>query len=336
VVPQTQYIPVESMQKLVELNDSKGKIIFDKNLPQSVPGTYQLEQREKNLKQLQSQVASEWIGESHNILAKKGVAGEKDLAEKGFYYLKINWENEDCYLVFNVNQAMLDEWVTLNTDAKQFVLMNPMTGDISEAKSDKGKVRLQLQPEEIVFVKCGNNPINAPSHIYFENETGSKQIDGRWKVSFVDGGPVYPGNFDMEKLHSWTKGGDMETERFAGTASYTLDLNWDGASSGFLELGDVRDCARIFVNDKDYGVLIGPAYMVYLDNLKKGSNTITVEVSNVAANRIRDLDKRGVVWRKFYDINLVNIEYEPFDASGWEIRDAGLLGPVKLYETVED
>jgi hypothetical protein len=50
----------------------------------------------------------------------------------------------------------------------------------------------------------------------------------------------------------------------------------------------------------------------------------------VAANRIRDLDINKVEWRKFYDINLVNIEYETFDASGWEIRDAGLLGPVKI------
>ena len=37
-----------------------------------------------------------------------------------------------------------------------------------------------------------------------------------------------------------------------------------------------------------------------------------------------------VEWRRFYDINLVNIDYEPFDASGWEIRDAGLLGPVTI------
>jgi hypothetical protein len=33
-----------------------------------------------------------------------------------------------------------------------------------------------------------------------------------------------------------------------------------------------------------------------------------------------------VNWRKFYDINLVNIDYEPFDASGWEIRDVRLSG----------
>jgi hypothetical protein len=53
-------------------------------------------------------------------------------------------------------------------------------------------------------------------------------------------------------------------------------------------------------------------------------------VTNVAANRIRDLDRRGVRWRIFHDINVVNIDYRPFDASDWPVRDAGLLGPVTL------
>ena len=66
------------------------------------------------------------------------------------------------------------------------------------------------------------------------------------------------------------------------------------------------------------------------DNLQPGKNQLEVEVTNVAANRIRDLDIRGVEWRHFYDINLVNIDYMPFDASVWEIKDAGLLGPVTL------
>jgi len=40
---------------------------------------------------------------------------------------------------------------------------------------------------------------------------------------------------------------------------------------------------------------------------------------------------RGVNWKKFYDINFISIEYAPFDASSWEIREAGLIGPVRLF-----
>jgi hypothetical protein len=55
-----------------------------------------------------------------------------------------------------------------------------------------------------------------------------------------------------------------------------------------------------------------------------------VEVTNLAANRIVDLDCRKVDWKRFHEINFVNINYKPFDASGWPLFDSGLLGPVRL------
>jgi hypothetical protein len=69
--------------------------------------------------------------------------------------------------------------------------------------------------------------------------------------------------------------------------------------------------------------------------LKPGENKLTVEVTNVAANRIRDLDRRRVEWRIFEDINFVNIDYKPFDASNWPVREAGLLGPVTLQKLAD-
>jgi hypothetical protein len=42
------------------------------------------------------------------------------------------------------------------------------------------------------------------------------------------------------------------------------------------------------------------------------------------------LDRRGVNWKIFKDINLVNVNYKPFDASDWPLTDCGLLGPVTL------
>ncbi|HEY7393693.1 MAG TPA: hypothetical protein VH559_02550, partial [Gemmatimonadaceae bacterium] len=55
-----------------------------------------------------------------------------------------------------------------------------------------------------------------------------------------------------------------------------------------------------------------------------------VEVTNVSANRIRDLDRRHVDWKIFRDINFVGIDYKPFDASNWPVRPSGLMGPVTL------
>ena len=98
----------------------------------------------------------------------------------------------------------------------------------------------------------------------------------------------------------------------------------------FLDLGDVRQSARVRLNGKDYGTLITPPFRVAVDNLKPTGNTLEVEVTSVAANRVRDLDRRGVNWKYFKDINLVNENYRPFNAADWPLTDCGLLGPVTL------
>ena len=53
-------------------------------------------------------------------------------------------------------------------------------------------------------------------------------------------------------------------------------------------------------------------------------------MTNLAANRIRDLDRRKVDWKIMREINFVNINYKPFDASSWALTPSGLLGPVTL------
>jgi len=70
-------------------------------------------------------------------------------------------------------------------------------------------------------------------------------------------------------------------------------------------------------------VATGPA-------LREGTNRLEVEVTNLAANRIRDLDLRGVAWKYFHDANVLGRDYRPLDASSWPVRPSGLLGPVTL------
>jgi hypothetical protein len=66
------------------------------------------------------------------------------------------------------------------------------------------------------------------------------------------------------------------------------------------------------------------------DYIRNGVNEIIVEVTNLSANRIRDLDIQGVKWKKFYDTNIVTQMYEPLDASLWDLKPSGLLGPVAI------
>lgn len=141
-----------------------------------------------------------------------------------------------------------------------------------------------------------------------------------------------PANSQITKLASWTTFADTNCQAFGGTAKYGITFDAPNSAGGnyFLDLGDIRQSARVKLNGKDYGTLIEPPFRVVVDNLKPTDNKLEVEVTSVDANRIRDLDRRGVKWKNFRDINIVNINYRPFNAADWPLTDCGLLGPVTL------
>jgi hypothetical protein len=151
-------------------------------------------------------------------------------------------------------------------------------------------------------------------------------------VKFLEGGPVLPGDFQTDQIASWTTFPDTNVQAFAGTAHYEISFAApDSAGQTFeVNLGDVRQSARVRLNSKDYGTLIAPPFRVRVDNLKPNGNVLEVEITSVAANRIRDLDRRGVNWKIFKDTNFVDENYRPFNAAGWPLADCGLLGPVTL------
>ena len=135
----------------------------------------------------------------------------------------------------------------------------------------------------------------------------------------------------MVRLTSWASLPDPQAQRFAGTALYRLTFDAPGlAEYWWLDLGKVCQSARVRMNGRDLGTLFTSPFRVLLTALKAKGNVLEVEVTNVAANRIRDLDRRSVAWKTFHDINFVGIDYKPFDASNWPLRDSGLLGPVTL------
>jgi hypothetical protein len=98
-----------------------------------------------------------------------------------------------------------------------------------------------------------------------------------------------------------------------------------------LDLGSVAESARVRLNGRDVTTLWCAPFSADVGRfLQPGANVLEVEVTNVAANRIRDLDQRHVNWKSFYEINFVNTGYRSFDASGWPLRPSGLMGPVTL------
>jgi hypothetical protein len=152
---------------------------------------------------------------------------------------------------------------------------------------------------------------------------------------------VLPPGATRAALRSWTELGG-EAERFAGTARYHLEFDAaelirragrpdPAADRWALDLGDVRESARVRLNGEAVATAWSVPFVVQLgDRVKPGRNVLELEVTNLAANRIRDMDRRGVPWKIMREINFVDINYKPFDASGWALKPSGLLGPVRL------
>ncbi|MFW6289438.1 MAG: glycosyl hydrolase, partial [Mariniphaga sp.] len=332
VFPQTRYIPVETMQQIETFVAEGGRVYFDGSLPESIPGMDDREKRQQMLGVINAGLDVDNLsGNVLEWLPRKGIQPERSLSEKGFRFTRMEFEGDTWYMVVNCTTEALDERVELSAPAKAYVFYFPENENIALAHAEGQSVRLQLEPEQMVFIRCAPEIINVPACTYYNKDAPTHELEGMWKISFMNGGPVYPGDVSTDKLVSWTRMGDENTTRFAGTARYILEFDWNEPfGTGWLNLGEVKDCARVKLNGKKYGSLLGPSFKVKVDNLTQGKNLLEVEVTNVAANRIRDLDRRRVNWKKFHDINFVNIDYEPFDASGWKIREAGLLGKVEV------
>ena len=152
-------------------------------------------------------------------------------------------------------------------------------------------------------------------------------IEGEWSVEFVSGGPELPAAFATHRLASWTQLAGAEGERFGGTAKYSIKFEPDVRAERYLlDLGGVAESARVELNGKPVGTVIAPPYQLEIGPLAEGINRLSIEVTSVAANRIRDLDRRGVKWKIFKDINFVNIDYKPFDARSGRCAMRGCSG----------
>jgi hypothetical protein len=201
------------------------------------------------------------------------------------------------------------------------------------------EVYLQLHPGESRVVQTWGDARRGRAYPYVERAGDPLQVAGPWTVRYLVGGPDLPQTVRTAKLGSWTTFGDSADTRFSGTASYGATFAAPGAPADawLLDLGQVCVTARVKLNDTELGTLIGPRFAVVVDGaLLKPSNTLEVSVSNTMANRIADMDRRGVAYRTFYNTNFPARLPENrgpdglFDASKWAPRCSGLVGPVTL------
>ena len=358
VVPPCRLIPLDTLENLTKLAGGGATIIFQDQLPKDVPGLGQLEDRrrqfhehiekldfrdtEHGVREARFGLGRFLVGELEAALNLSSAKRETFVDGKGLLYARRKIGQEHSYFICNHSEKPFDGWIAPTYSSEpNFILtpmliMDPMTGQcgIAAARIDslgRTEFRLQLPPAGSIILRSDSASTKRSPWCFWRASGQPTALTGPWKVEFIEGGPTLPKSFETSQLASWTESGGDDAIRFAGTARYRIEFDAPKQGSQFrLDLGKVCQSARVRLNGKDLGTLLLAPYQTVIDNFKPRANVLEVEVTNVAANRIRDLDRRHVVWRNFRDINFASIDYKKFDASNWPIYPSGLLGPVTL------
>jgi hypothetical protein len=358
LVPQCQVMPKESLQKLVQLAHDGAIVLFQNQLPSDVPGWGNLKTRRAEFQQCLARIhlkqeqgveqatvgkGAIMVGTNLAELLSRSKAPREPCVDGGLRFIRRKAPYGHNYFFANRGERSFDGWVTLARPLTSALILDPRAGSRIGTAAFKnhfhgeetpGTFYLQLEPGESCIARVFTNRVIKSQAWAYHSRAGSPQeIVGAWKIKFIEGGPQLPGDIETSKLASWTEIGDREAKRFAGTARYAIEFEVPPGKfdDWLLELGRVCDSARVKVNGQEVGGFWCAPYQASVGQwLRPGKNLLEVEVTNLAANRVADLDRRKIKWKYFYDINVASKRYKSFDASDWPPQPSGLLGPVSL------
>ena len=353
IIPSVKMMPTEVLSHLLKLAKEGATIIFTENYPQDVPGFGKLDSRRKSFRntlQTLPSVSFECTSVSpyqkgtiitgtnyQSVLAESGIAPEEMKAQYGLQCIRRKNETGHHYFISSLQNKGVDTWITLAVPATDAMLFNPMNGEKGKAKlrteNGKTQVYLQLQSGESIILQTFNHALDYVAEWkYTQEQPVSLSLDHGWQLTFIESVPNVEGTFNIDTPTSWTALNHPHATKTMATGKYINEINLPNilADDWILDLGDVRESARVRINGQDVGTAWAVPYQLKVGKwLKPGKNTIEIEVTNLPANRITDMDKRGEVWRIFNEINVVDLNYQK-TLYTWEPLPSGLNGSVKL------
>ncbi|WP_303010446.1 glycosyl hydrolase [uncultured Bacteroides sp.] len=354
VVPAARLMPDDVLAHLLELARQGATIVFLENYPADVPGYGQLEQRRRNYRRILRQLPAVSFSETAVTPVGKGkiitgtdyactlagcrISPEEMKTKFGLQAVRRVNDTGHHYFISSLQNKGVDGWVTLGTNAAAAALFNPMTGECGEAKvrrlEGKTQVYLQLESGESIILRTYHHPLQtAKPWKYIREQVFSLCPEHGWKLHFAASQPEIKDTFDIDSPCSWTRIDHPAAKTNMGTGVYTLDIELPPlqADDWILDLGDVRESARVRINGQKAGCVWAAPYRLKAGTfLQPGKNRIEIEVTNLPANRIAELDRQGTQWRKFKEINIVDLNYRPANYAHWAPMPSGLNGKVRL------
>ncbi|MBT5428093.1 MAG: hypothetical protein HOK84_17950 [Bacteroidetes bacterium] len=277
-------------------------------------------------------------------------------------YIHRKTEDTDIYFVRNKSLKPLTVDCFFRVEDSRPQLWDPTDGNMKTVfvydEVDGGtNVELELPAGGSIFVVFGNvaeiendafqcwengtytvvNNKGREKELIVDDLPSPIEIEGEWTVNF-DQEWGAPAKVKFPELISWPDHDNEGIKYYSGAGFYTksMDVPADWLASGrkvYLDLGEVRELAEVFVNGKSAGVLWNPPYKADITELvKAGSNDIKIEVMNLWCNRLAG-DNELPEDERFTSTNITTHGYRT-DPNYWLLQPAGLLGPVRLVPSV--
>ncbi|MBP5507586.1 MAG: glycosyl hydrolase family 2 [Prevotella sp.] len=245
------------------------------------------------------------------------------------------------YFIANLTPDDKAAWMPLTVPFRDAAWFDPLTGEISAAMVRGNQVYVSLLSGQSRILQTFDTPLAVKPEktlgdpLMVPESTDVIDLTAMpWQLSFVEEAPKVGETFQLDSLRTW-EGLSNTAAVTMGTGVYTTTLKLDkkqALKQWMIDLGDVRESARVYVNDDYVGCVWCVPYLLDLGSrLHKGINEIRIEVTNLPANRIADLERRGVKWRIMEEINVVDLNYNKTTYEHCAPVPSGLNSSVRLH-----
>ncbi len=283
-----------------------------------------------------------------DLLGKLGVAPDFE-SDGPLRYTHRRTAEADIYFVANRDDHTAVASCTFRVSGKQPELWDPLTGqtrDLAEFSARDGRTTVPLrfaaaQSFFVVFRKPSATGKRHPPVRHgdasqtcnqnFPASTTLAGLAGPWNVSFDSkwGGPE---NVTFETLQDWSKRAEDGIKFYSGAATYRKTFDAPSHPAGeriYLDLGTVKNLARVRLNGKDLGVVWCAPWRVDITAaVQARNNQLEIAVANLWPNRLIGDQSLPAEQR------LTWTTWNPFTKDS-PLLESGLLGPV-TFVTEQD
>ena len=134
VVPETTYMPLATIQKLLNLAEAGIPVLFHQTFPKGVPGWNNYEDRQEKYQNLLSKQQVFKKGEDLASLLEEVQIIRESLVDKGLEYCTRKTSEGKYYFVSNWSESDVEAWIPIQANAASILIIDPMTNEKGLAK----------------------------------------------------------------------------------------------------------------------------------------------------------------------------------------------------------